>query len=58
MAPLRISYDLSYNVYQTNVVNSKYNGSLENDLASLKEAYRKLTSALEKAIIEDYTTGG
>lgn len=58
VAPLRQSYDLAYNLYQSNVVNSNYDGSLKDDLISLKEAYKKLTKALEQAIIEDYTTGG
>ena len=58
VAPLRQSYDLAYNLYQSNVVNSGYDGSLRDDLISLKEAYKKLTEALEQAIIEDYTTGG
>lgn len=58
VAPLRQSYDLAYGLYQSNVVNKDYNGSLKNDLISLKETYKKLTKALERAIIEDYTIGG
>ena len=58
VAPLRQSYDLAYDLYQSNIVSKDYSGSLKNDLISLKETYKKLIEALERAIIEDYTTGG
>lgn len=55
---LRKAYDNAYNTYQSNVVNPDYTGSLEVDLATVKSTYANLLSALETAIVEDYTEGG
>ena len=55
---LKIKYEIEKDKYLKNVVNPSYDGDLDSDLIKVKQMYKEMTDALDKAIIEDYTQGG
>ena len=58
IAKLKKNYENERDKYLKNVVNPSYGGNLDEDLIKVKQSYKLMIDALEKAIIEDYTQGG
>ena len=58
VAKLKKDYENKRDKYLKNVVDPNYNGNLDGDLIKVKQSYKLMADALEKAIIEDYTQGG
>ena len=58
VAKFKKDYEDKRNKYLKNVVNPNYSGNLDEDLIEVKQLYKLMVDALDKAIIEDYTRGG
>lgn len=54
---LREDYDKAYQEYQSHITDATYNGDLDNELKALKQKYKNLIIALEKAVAADYVAG-
>lgn len=58
VAKFKKDYEDKRNKYLKNIVNPNYSGNLDEDLIEVKQLYKLMVDALDKAIIEDYTRGG